>query len=251
MRKIIIADMSQLKIIDLLDISVSEDDTTEDTFYKHDAVDSLKHKPAQKLYLEEIKLLRSYTYDNEPIIEYRQVTDYMVIKECNRVLWRKISAFLGDFHANQNSIYLYRSKDVISLIAKLICQKNCYYLPGNCFLEHNVVHLKDFFKRSLHEIFNPEFDALLREGAAKVVKLEVAESGQPLMLKLADDIGVNTVLKYQENEILDIDFDVFNENFWNYVLLQLPLKICIPLCIHATYIIVGFAVSAHFVILLK
>ena len=91
--------MSQLKIVDLLDMSDSEDDTTDDTFYKHDAVDSLKHKPAQKLFLEEIKLLRSYTYDNEPIIEYRQVTDYMVIKECNRVLWRKISAFLGDFHA--------------------------------------------------------------------------------------------------------------------------------------------------------
>ena len=35
------------------------------------------------------------------------------------------------------------------------------------------------------------------------------------MLKLADDIGVNTVLKYQKNGILDIDFDVFNENFWN------------------------------------
>ena len=34
MRKIIIADMSQLKIVDLLDMSDSEDDTTDDTFYK-------------------------------------------------------------------------------------------------------------------------------------------------------------------------------------------------------------------------
>ena len=48
-----------------------------------------------------------------------------------------------------------------------------------------------------------------------MVKLQRAESGMPIMWKLAEDIGINTILEYDDNGLLSIDFDVLNSSFWN------------------------------------
>ena len=207
--------MASQKFLDTLDMSLEDDETTDDEiFYQNDAVDCLK-KVATTLSVEEVELKRSYTYDQNPIKEYREVNDYLVLKECNSALWYEIKALIGDFQGFSNSLCLYRSNDVLKLIAKIICKNDCYYLPENCFLEHERVTLTDFFKRSLHDHFNPQFDAIFSKGVSKVVKLEHASSGQPMMLKLAEDIGVNTNLEYDDNGMMKIDFEVLNENFWN------------------------------------
>lgn len=214
--------MSHQKFLNTLEISYDDESIgDDDSFCEYDAVDSLQIKPAPTLHLEEILLLRTYTYDQNPIEEFREsdVNDYMVLKVCNSFLWSKILEFLGDFPGDfyefESSHCLYRSKAVLTLLAKIICKNNCYYLPENCFLEHENVKLRDFFQKNVHNIFNPEFDVLFRDGVSKTAKLERAKSGQPLMWKLAEDIGINTLLEYDNNGMVNIDFDVLNENFWN------------------------------------
>ena len=75
--------------------------------------------------------------------------------------------------------------------------------------------MKHFFKRSLHDQYNPDFESLFKKDPEKVVKLKRAESGMPIMWKLAEDIGINTILEYDDNGLLSIDFDVLNSSFWN------------------------------------
>ena len=91
------------------------DTSDEDTFYQYDAVDALQIKPSPTLFLEEIYLKNTYTYDDEPIPEYREISDYLVLKECNDVLWGEISALLGDTNGFHNSLCLYREKDLLKL----------------------------------------------------------------------------------------------------------------------------------------
>ena len=196
-------------------MSTDSDTSSEDMFCQYDAVDALRHKPAPELFLEEIILKNTYTYDDEPIKEYREISDYLVLKECNDVIWGKISKLLGDVHGFHNNLCIYREKDIHILISKIICKNNCYYLPKNCFLDHEKVDLKSFFNRKLHEQFNPGFASLFEKKTNKVVKLQRAESGMPIMWKLAEDIGINTIIEYDDSGHMKVNFDVLNHSFWD------------------------------------
>ena len=48
-------------------MSTDSDTSSADMFCQYDAVDALRHKPAPELFLEEIILKNTYTYDDEPI----------------------------------------------------------------------------------------------------------------------------------------------------------------------------------------
>ena len=196
-------------------ISSSDTSSDEEMVCQYDAVDALQIKPAPTLFLEEIMLKNTYTYDDEPVAAFREISDFLVLKECCDVVWGEISALLGDFHGYHNNLCLYRGNDILKLISKIICKNNCYFFPENCFLEHEEVDLKHFFKRSLHDQYNPDFESLFKKDPEKVVKLKRAESGMPIMWKLAEDIGINTILEYDDNGLLSIDFDVLNSSFWN------------------------------------
>ena len=86
---------------------------------------------------EESKMLNTYSYDKEPVKAWLQINDYLVIKECNAVMWSKISQRLGKFHG-YNSLDLYRNSksNLLNLIEKIICKEKCYYLPEKYFFNH-------------------------------------------------------------------------------------------------------------------
>ena len=94
------------------------------------------------------------------------------MKECNVVMWSKISQLLGKFHG-YNSFDLYRNSksNLLNLIEKIICKEKCYYLPEKCFLSHGF-ELKKLMKKSLHDKY-PKFESNVR----------------PKLNQLAEDVG--------------------------------------------------------------
>ena len=178
----------------------------------------LESRKPKKLTADEIKMKRTYTYDPEPIKAWREINDYVAIKECNDNLWSKICNKLGlveqfGFY-NSHCLYRNRNSHVIHKIERILCPKQCYYLPEKCLLSHGY-DFKNLLKRSLHDRFNPGFEQLFDKSKTKKAVLERLSYGPPNMIKLAEDIGINTLLEYDNNGMVNIDFDVLNENFWN------------------------------------
>ena len=109
--------------------SDDESDSSDDEFCPYDAVDSLQQKHPPSYTHEELRFMNTFTYDKEPVKEWRQVTDFQAIKKCNEVKWDAISKLLGNCHGFLNSLSLYRknkSVDLVNLIERIICKNNCY-----------------------------------------------------------------------------------------------------------------------------
>ena len=47
-----------------------------------------REDPGPKLSKEEIRLMNTYAYDDEPVKAWRQYSDYTVMKECNEYTWQ-------------------------------------------------------------------------------------------------------------------------------------------------------------------
>ena len=92
----------------LFENSDEDKDSSDDEFCPYDAVDCLGHKPPLSYTADEYRFMNTYTYDKEPVKEWRQVTDFDAIKECNLVKWDEISKLLGKSHGFNSSISLYR-----------------------------------------------------------------------------------------------------------------------------------------------
>ena len=158
-----------------------------------------KAKEPKKLTPDERKMLKTFTYDPEPVKAWREINDYMAIKECNAILWSKICEQLNikeefEFY---NSLTLYRNRhsEIVHTVLRILCPKQCYFFPKKCLFSHGY-DFKNLLRKDLHERFNPEFENLY-------------------MIKLAEDIGINSVLNYDEQGFLPVDISVFEEKFWN------------------------------------
>ena len=81
----------------------SNSDTSDDEYWPYNVVDSLKYSQKPILTKEEIIFMNTYTYYKEPVKEWRQVSDFDAIKECNELKWDEISKILGDAHGFHNS----------------------------------------------------------------------------------------------------------------------------------------------------
>ena len=112
-----------------------------------------------KLTKEELKMKTTYTYDPEPVKAWREITDYMAIQECNEGLWSKISQCIGKHHKYRNSLFLYRNRhsELVNVIERMLCPKNCYFFPANCLFKHGY-DFKNLLKRKLHQRFSPSFE---------------------------------------------------------------------------------------------
>ena len=111
----------------------------------------------------------TYSYDPEPVKAWREITDYMAIKECNESLWSKISKCIGQNHKYQNSLFLYRDRnsDLVNVIERILCPRKCYYFPANCVFNHGY-DFKNLLKQKLHQQFSPAFENLFHKDATKV-----------------------------------------------------------------------------------
>ena len=168
---------------------------------------------SSKLSNEEIRLMNTYTYDDEPVKAWRQYSDYMILKECNEYMWYEISKCLGQFSGFRSSLSLYESKpDLVNLIEIIICKHRCYFVPGKCFLKHGY-DLKYLLKKSLHDDYGPKFKDLFSK-KDESIKVEVEKNGRAKLWELAEKIAFTSPLEYDENGILKVDFTVFQERFW-------------------------------------
>ena len=169
--------------------------------------------PGPKLSKEEIRLMNTYTYDDEPVKAWRQYSDYTVMKECNEYTWYQIGKVLGKFSGFKESTDLYKSKsDLINLLEIIICKKKCYYLPGKCLFKHGY-DLKNLMGRKLHEEYSPQFTNLFDKNVDGI-KIEVESNGRPKLWELAEKIAFSTPLEYDDDGFLKIDFTVLQEKFW-------------------------------------
>ena len=167
-----------------------------------------------RLSKDEIKLRNTYTYDKEPVKAWRQTTDYMVLRECNEFRWYEITKFLGEFSGFRTSHLLYQNPSrLCNLIEIIICKNKCYFLPDKCFLKHGF-DLKILMSKSLHDQQPSEFKALFKESNCDL-KIEHDIIGRPNLWKLAEEIGFNTPLEYDDDGFLKIDYSVFEETYWN------------------------------------
>ena len=165
-----------------------------------------------KLSKEEIKLKNTFTYDKEPVKAWRNISDYIVMKECNEYRWYEISEYLGKFSGFRSSIQLFRNRSVLAnLIDIIICKNKCYFCPEKCFLKHGY-DFKQLLKKTLHAEHNIES---LFKKPGNDVKLEHETNGRPKLWKLAEEIGLNTDLSYDEHGYLKVDYSVLQEKFWN------------------------------------
>ena len=195
----------------------SENSSSEDEFYN--VVDSLQHSQKPRLTKEDHELMNTYSYDKEPVKEWRQVSDFDALKECNKVKWDSISKLLGKCHGFNNSGSLFRNdkSKVLNLIGRILCDKGCYFFPNKCFMRHEYQHdLKSLMKKSLHDKFNPYFEKIFENCTSKNVTLELTEYGAPLLMKLAEDIGFNTNLDYDHKGVLKINFSLLTEEIWRH-----------------------------------
>ena len=168
-----------------------------------------------KLSKDEIKLMNTYTWDKEPVKAWRHNSDYKVLRECNEYRWFEISQFLGKFSGFTSSIYLYKKPSKLcNLIETLICPNKCYFQPEKCFLVHGS-SLKNLMKQSLHAKQGPEFRALFDAVQKPNLKIEHDIIGRPMFDKLAEEIGFNTVLDYDEEGFLKVEYSVLDEKIYD------------------------------------
>jgi hypothetical protein len=68
-------------------------------------------------------------------------------------------------------------------------------------------------KKSLHDDYGPKFKDLFSKKDENI-KVEVEKNGRPKLWQLAEKIAFTSLLEYDENGILKVDFTVFQERFW-------------------------------------
>ena len=118
----------------------SSDSDSEDDHIIYSAVDCLQHSGPRPppLTTFELILMRKFTHDKNPVRKYREITDWKVAKQCNIIKFNNIVDELGDGISSSylNPRQLYSSmSEVVTKISRLLCERQCYYLPGNAILE--------------------------------------------------------------------------------------------------------------------
>ena len=168
-----------------------------------------------KLSKDEIKLMNRYTWDKEPKRAWRHNSDYRVLRECTEYRWFEICKFFGKFSGFSSSVYLYRNPSkCCNMIETLICPNKCYFRPEKCFLKHGS-SLKSLMKESLHVEQGPEFRALFDAPSKPDLKIEHDVIGRPKFDKLAEEIGFDTKLEYDEEGFLKVDYSVLDEKTYD------------------------------------
>ena len=212
----------------LLNKSDNEDDDTASSSSSGDifnvlngnAVDCLGYyglRPPPLTTFEHI-LINKFTHDKNPVKEFREITDWKVAKGCNVLKFNSIVDELGDgigaSYLNPKQLYSSTS-EVVRKISRLVCDKQCYYLPGECLFEDaHTSNFKDLMKKDVHDAMNPHFKTLLSKDSEGVPILQYNESHHPQTYELCEKIGFNTHLEYNEEGFLDLNYDLFCPQLW-------------------------------------
>ena len=168
----------------------------------------------------EKKQLRKFTYDTNPIKEFREFSDIHVISMCNGTKKRQIHNILGPgVHSNLlNPNMLYKpNSEIVNRIARMLCEDQCYFNPGSCFFDdQHSFDFKDLLKKDLHDRLNPYFKDILNEDLDKVVTLRYDRYHHPETVALCEEVGFTTNLEYNEEGLLDLNYDLFCRQLWDH-----------------------------------
>ena len=131
----------------------SEDDLKDDGNI-YNVVDSLQYSSRPTLTVFERKMKRTYTYDKQ---RFKEFSDYDVITYCNYFRKGKIHEIISSSNSlSPNS--LFGKSQVVNSIARLLCEKGCYNLPGQCILDdEHTYDYRELMKKDLHDRLNPKF----------------------------------------------------------------------------------------------
>ena len=194
----------------------SSNSDAEEEHIVYSAVDCLQHSGPRPppLTTFELILMRKFTHDKNPVRKYREITDWKVAKQCNIIKFNKVVDELGD---GMTAGELYGpNSEVVNKISRLICEKQCYYLPGECYFgDCHAVNFKDLMKKELHDQFGPHFRKLMK-GSSEVKILQYNEHRQPKVYELCESIGVATKLEYNSEGYLDLNYDLFCKELWDF-----------------------------------
>ena len=162
--------------------------------------------------------MNKFTHDKNPVKEFREITDWKVAKGCNVLKFNSIVDELGDgigaSYLNPRQLYSSTS-EVVGKISRLVCEKQCYYLPGECLFEDShTSNFKDLMKKDLHDAMNPQFENLLSKDSGSIPILQYNESHHPKTYELCENIGFNTDLEYNDEGFLDLNYDLFCPQLW-------------------------------------
>ena len=201
--------------IDATESSSSSD--SENPFFVPNAVDCLEQnqrRPPPLTTFEHI-LSRKFTYDKNPIRIYREITDRIVAEYCNVV---KSNQIHEEFQLTLRPKLFYASKsEAAKLISRILCEKQCYYLPGECFFEdHHALNFKDLMKKDLHDKFQPYLNSHMTNDSTNIPILQYNEFHQPKVYELCQMIGSTTKLEYNPEGYLDLNYDLFCQQLWDF-----------------------------------
>ena len=202
------------------DSSSSTDSEEERNVYN--VVDSLQHSipGAPPLTTFEMAYNRKYTYDVNTVREFREFSDLRDLQMCVNLKRQQIHDLIGQgISRNLLSAHQFYNpnSETVNKIARLLCPKQCYYLPGEClFDDQHTSNFKDLMKKDLHDQCNPKFENLLTKDAQKCVKLEYNQYHHPQIVKLCNDVGFTTKLEYNSDGFLDLNYDLFCEELWYF-----------------------------------
>ena len=68
----------------------------------------------------------------------------------------------------------------------------------------------------MHQQFNPHFETLLTKDASKVLKLGYNAYHQPKVVELCEEVGLTNKLEYSSDGYLDLNYDLFCEELWDF-----------------------------------
>ena len=180
----------------------SEDDSVEDSLYN--AVDCLNRSSRPALTVFEKKLRRTFTYDKQ---HFKEFSDYDVLAMCNNIKKSQIHKILGKDLGYENCLRpnsLYGKSRMVNKIARLLCEKGCYYLPGKCLLDdEHTFDYKELMRKDLHDKFHPEFKNLLAEDLERKVTLELNNRNHPKFYEMCQSIGYTKGLLYNSEGYLE------------------------------------------------
>ena len=102
-------------------------------------------------------------------------------------------------------------------IARLLCEKQCYFDPSECFFDDNhTFHFKNLMRKDLHDRLNPAFLNILNEDTKKNAVLKYDVRNHPRVYELCDEIGFTTDIVYNTDGFVDLNYDLFCKQLWDH-----------------------------------
>ena len=204
------------------DFSSSSSSDSEEVASCYNVVDTLGpsfHNRPPPWTVFEKKLLSRFTYDKNPVKDFREFSDIHVISMCNALKIHQINEFIepgSDLNLlDPNRLYVPDSQ-TINKIARMLCEKQCYFNPGECFFDDNhTFNFKDLLKKELHEKLNPHFENILNGKSKKDVVLKYDGRNHPKVDELCEEVGFTTHLEYNMDGYVDLNYDIFCRQLWD------------------------------------